>query len=63
VVGTGVDGVSADDVGAQLLENGDITLASGGIGQGILVAGAVAGILCWMVMLVSDVWRRVPDPG
>lgn len=54
MVGTGVDGVGADDVGAQLLENWDITLAGGGIGQGILVAGAVAGILCWTVMLVSE---------
>lgn len=59
VVGTGVDRVGSDDVGAKLLENGNITLASGGIGQGVLVAGAVTCILWWTVMLVPKVHVEV----
>ena len=53
VGGVGVDGVSTDNVGAQLLQVGDITLAAVSIGQGVdvvvaaatTVTGAVVGLV------------------
>jgi len=53
VVGLGVDGVGTDGVGTQLLKVGDITLASIGVGQGVLVVVGV-GLGARVLLLVSN---------
>lgn len=53
VVGLGVDGVGTDGVGTQLLKVGDITLASIGVGQGVLEVVSV-GLGARILLLISN---------
>lgn len=51
----GVDGVGADGVGAELLEEGDVAAAGGGVGEGVAEARVVDALARGRgVLLIGD---------
>jgi hypothetical protein len=53
----GVDSVGTDDVSAQLLQVGNITLAAVGVGQRVGVVGVLGSCAVGLVLLYSGLVR------